>query len=133
MNKKTFLNLTRNSFLYFFITTTQAFAQSTRITPIAPENPTNISDMGELINRTVEIAMFFVAIVAVLYIIVSGFNYIMAGGDEKKASAARKGIQNADAAAIKVAHVAGDNGQGMDLGGGGDQHVGLGAGLATGL
>lgn len=78
--------------LYFFSLTSFALAQ---VTPIVPENPTNFSNLGELVNRLVEIAMFFVAIVAVLYLIMSGFRYIMAGGDEKKAAAARASIQNA--------------------------------------
>ena len=43
-----------------------------------------------------------------------------------------KRVQHGDAAAIEVAHIAGDEGERVDLGGGGDEHVGLAAHLATG-
>lgn len=79
----------------FLVLSAQALAQSGRMQPIVPENATGYESLGEFIDGTVEIAMFFVAIVAVLYLILSGFNYIMAGGDEKKATAARAAIQNA--------------------------------------
>jgi len=72
-----------------------AYAQSRGFTPIVPTNPSGFDDLGQFINRLIEFGIAFIAVVAVLYIILNGFNYILAGGDQKKAAAARSGIQNA--------------------------------------
>jgi len=76
---------------FLSLSASAAYAQ---ITPIALQNPSNISDLGEFINRLIEFATAFVAVIAVLYLIISGFQYIMAGGDQKKVGAARSAIQN---------------------------------------
>lgn len=80
--------------IYSFFIATAVMAQDRTITPIALTNPTGLEDLGQLINRLIEYSLMFVAVVGVLYLILQGFNYIMAGGDQKKAAAARAGIQN---------------------------------------
>lgn len=48
-----------------------------------------------LVNQIITILLWIVTAVAVIYLILSGFNYITAGGDQEKADGARKGIINA--------------------------------------
>lgn len=48
-----------------------------------------------LVNSVIRVMLWVVTAVAVIYLIISGFNYITAGGDQEKADAARKGIINA--------------------------------------
>ncbi|MEI6222194.1 MAG: hypothetical protein WCP97_05510 [bacterium] len=74
------------------LSSSQAFAQST---PVIPWNPTNIGDFGTLVNIVINFVTAFVGVLAVLYLILSGFNYVMAGGNAKKVAAAKAGITNA--------------------------------------
>ena len=64
-------------------------------TPIVPWNPTNISDFGALVNQIINFITAFVGVVAVIYLIWAGFNYIMAQGNAKKVGAAKEAITNA--------------------------------------
>lgn len=55
-------------------------------------NPTEFTDIRQVINRLVELSIQVVGVVAVLSLMLSGLRYIMAGGDEKKAAEARNSI-----------------------------------------
>ncbi len=70
-------------------------AYTPAMSPIIPYNPSNLSDFGALINTIINFVTTFVGVVAILYLILAGFNYIMAGGNAKKAAAAKDGIINA--------------------------------------
>lgn len=72
----------------------QASAQTWN-TPIVPWNPTDISDFGTLVNQIINFVAAFVGVVAVLYLIMSGFNYIMSQGNAKKVAAAKNAMMNA--------------------------------------
>jgi|GEM_PF-2037834 len=72
--------------------TNVALAQSSIFIPSAP---TSMTSFNQVLQRVVTFAAGFVGVIAVLYLIMSGFNYIMAGGNAKKVQAATQGIQNA--------------------------------------
>lgn len=62
----------------------------TTITPDASS-----STWTGLVNRVVGILLFIAGAVAVIYLLWSGVQYVTAGGDDEKATSARKGIINA--------------------------------------
>lgn len=64
-------------------------------TPIIPWNPTNISDFGGLVNTVINFVSAFVGVIAVLYLILAGFNYVISQGNAKKVSEAKAAILNA--------------------------------------
>jgi len=51
--------------------------------------------LSDTINRVLSILFWVITLVAVIYLIIAGFNYVTAGGDSEKADGARKGIVNA--------------------------------------
>lgn len=57
-------------------------------------NPTKFKNVQEFINALVEFSIQIVGAVAVLSIILSGYKYIVSGGDEKKTKEARDSIFN---------------------------------------
>ncbi|MEX1123793.1 MAG: hypothetical protein WEC81_01320 [Patescibacteria group bacterium] len=58
-------------------------------------NPFKGSNIDSVFGKIVGIVMIVAAVVAFFYLIVSGFQYITAGGDAAKAQTARQGIVNA--------------------------------------
>lgn len=51
--------------------------------------------LGSIVNSVITVLLWVATVAAVIYLIMSGFNYITAGGDQEKADGARKGIINA--------------------------------------
>lgn len=58
-------------------------------------NPFKESDINSIFATVVGVVLTVAAVVAFFYLIVSGFQYITAGGDAAKAQTARQGIVNA--------------------------------------
>lgn len=50
---------------------------------------------ADLINTLISLILLFAALAAFIYLVVSGFQYMSAGGDADKATKARQGIFNA--------------------------------------
>ena len=50
------------------------------------------NSLGELIGDFLQIALLIVGMVAVVFIVVGGYRYIMAGGDEEAVGSAKKTI-----------------------------------------
>ncbi|MDO8471919.1 MAG: pilin [bacterium] len=66
------------------------------VTSIKPEDLNNGStSFGNIVSKVIEIFLWVASAVAIIYLLISGFNYITAGGDQEKADGARKGIINA--------------------------------------
>ncbi len=51
--------------------------------------PAAIPDMGDLMTRIVQLLISIAAILSIIFIIVAGFNFITASGDEKKIASAK--------------------------------------------
>lgn len=51
--------------------------------------------LGSIVDSVITVLLWVATVAAVIYLIMSGFNYITAGGDQEKADGARKGIINA--------------------------------------
>ena len=68
--------------------------------PAALDLKTFIANFG---SQILDIALLLIAIVAVLYLVFYGYQYITAGGDPEKAKKARSGIINAIIGIIVVA------------------------------
>lgn len=62
---------------------------------VNPTDPTNSATFSGLVGQIITIILFVVGVAAILYLLFSGLQYVTAGGDEDKASNARKGIINA--------------------------------------
>jgi len=60
-----------------------------------PSAPTSIGNFNQLLGTVVSFATGFVGVIAVLFLIINGFNYITAGGNAKKVAAATEGVKNA--------------------------------------
>jgi len=81
----------------FFVGTAQAqFDFFKAITPV-PTSPGSDSKMvfSNIVAYVMTWVLGIVAIIAFVYLIISGVNYITAGGDAEKATKARTGILNA--------------------------------------
>jgi len=63
------------------------------LNPFITNNPQQT--LSTLIGRVIGIILTIAAIVAFVYLLIAGFNYITAGGDAAKAQTARVGIVNA--------------------------------------
>lgn len=50
---------------------------------------------SSIVNQIITIVLFVVGVAAIIYLLISGFQYVTAGGDDEKAGNARKGIINA--------------------------------------
>lgn len=72
----------------------QLGSRSSFFNPLCPITGNGIT-IGELVDRVISIILYAAAAVAVIYLLWSGINYITAGGDDVKATTARKGIINA--------------------------------------
>jgi hypothetical protein len=66
---------------------------------LRPFKPTSAADAGNrfnnLLGQVIGLVLTIAAIVAFFYLVISGFQYITAGGDAGKAQTARQGIINA--------------------------------------
>jgi len=58
-------------------------------------NPLNASSFREIVVNIINWVIGIVALVAVLMVVVGGFQYMISGGDEEKTKQARKTIQYA--------------------------------------
>jgi len=54
-----------------------------------------INSLGTLIDVVMTFLMGFIGVIAVVYLVYSGFKYVTAGGDSKKAGEAKEGITHA--------------------------------------
>ncbi len=64
--------------------------------PSDPSDPVgSVNTATEIIIRIVEILLAIAGLVAVIFLIVGGFRYITAGGNEETAESAKKTITNA--------------------------------------
>ena len=89
---RSLLNQMNLFFLFCFFSVATVFGETS--SDFTMKNPSGIKDFPTFVNRLIEYATALVSVVAVLYLIISGFQYILAGGDQKKAAAARSAIQN---------------------------------------
>jgi hypothetical protein len=65
-------------------------------TPFTLVNPIQgVTDLRDLINNLLNYMMGFIGIIAVVFMLYSGFKYVTAGGDSKKAGEAKEGITHA--------------------------------------
>lgn len=55
----------------------------------------NVSDATTIITRVIQVLLAIAGLVAVIFLIVGGFRYITAGGNEETAESAKKTILNA--------------------------------------
>ncbi|MDO8471920.1 MAG: pilin [bacterium] len=53
------------------------------------------SDFGTIVGWVIKVFLWVASAVAIIYLLIAGFNYITAGGDQEKAGQARQGIINA--------------------------------------
>lgn len=60
-----------------------------------PGTPAGSRKISELITSVIEIALFVSALVALVFLIVGGFRYILAHGNEEQAESAKKTVQSA--------------------------------------
>lgn len=79
-----------------------ALAQSSQVQPgldvlknSFPTGAAQTSNLSELIRTIINWSLYFSAILAVIYIIIGGYTYIMAGGDENAAKKGRVALTNA--------------------------------------
>ena len=70
-----------------------AVAQDFTVPPGGPV--TGVNSASQLITRIIEILLAIAGLLAVIFLIVGGFRYITAGGNEETAEAAKKTITNA--------------------------------------
>lgn len=68
----------------------EAFAQGTGVI-----NPIGYDNLFQLISAIIEYGLILITFVAIIYIMISGFKYVTAGGDEKKSEEAKQAVQNA--------------------------------------
>ncbi len=53
------------------------------------------TDPAQAINKVIQFALFIVGLVAVVFVVIGGYRYIMAGGNEENVKAAKSTIKNA--------------------------------------
>ncbi len=56
---------------------------------------TSSGSLSDTVSKVLNIIFWVATIMAIIYLVMSGINYITAGGDPEKADGARKGIVNA--------------------------------------
>ena len=78
-----------------FLATAQAVHAQFNTTQIEPINMVSGGTLSGLIGNIVNIALGFIGIIAVVYLIWGGVTYITAGGDAEKAGKGRIAITNA--------------------------------------
>ncbi|HEY8108915.1 MAG TPA: pilin [Patescibacteria group bacterium] len=56
------------------------------------ESPTNQTDFGEILSRVIDALLLFAGAIAVLFLIIGGFRYVVSTGNAEQVDAARKTI-----------------------------------------
>ncbi|MDO8591308.1 MAG: pilin [bacterium] len=99
-------------------------------TALRPVESDGSSTLATLVGTVITIILWVATVAAIIYLLLSGFNYITAGGDQEKADTARKGIINAVIgivvimAAFFIFNAASTLGTGI---GGGSADIGIGS------
>lgn len=77
----------------FFIFVHSAFAQPSQFVPATkPSNLPQSSDFGILLTKVLNYFIGLVGLIAVVMLIISGFRYLTAGGNEDATEKAKQGI-----------------------------------------
>ena len=71
------------------------FAQGFRVPDAGSTGLPNQANASDIIMRVIQILLAIAGLVAVIFLIIGGFRYITAGGNEETAEAAKKTITNA--------------------------------------
>lgn len=58
------------------------------------DNPTGLEDLGQFFDLVFNFLYAWTGPIAVIFFILAGFRYVMAGGDKKKAQEARDSIKH---------------------------------------
>lgn len=65
------------------------------LNPFKPGAGESVTTFNQIFGRVVGLLLTLAAVIAFIYLLIAGFQYITAGGDAAKAQTARQGIINA--------------------------------------
>jgi len=63
--------------------------------PFSGVSPSNINNAGDLITFIIEILLYIAGGIAVVFVIIGGYQYLTSGGNEEQAEKGRKTVTNA--------------------------------------